>query len=517
MFYTFREMLRSFMPKTYTVLKTIGALEDKYLSVLFVDFFVEIFPPHILLPLLDAYFLEGVKILYRYALALIAGYKGNIKAGRYSTAKEFWLAVKADGVAVAQAANTSMCNKLLGIDEVMQQADAFLVNERARNQTYFLSGKLKENAYDVGRSIFAKISKPMNVSRANIKVLERAASLVEDKDVVRKSVSRRMSASLGNNSPMNNSTKTLTEKFMESPENKPLSRVKSGSVSIKNRTGSLSPAASSSNPSAVNSPISPQTLDSVPTSSSGAPMLSSRNFTDVTDLQINIDSLAEQSEIMDRLKAEKLLSCLPETVAIGGLDLCFATYKNGWDISTLYHFTTGLSPVVFVFKLQVPFDEVIIGAITSGTISPPNQGIVRGDGKTSRIFKIDNTDNTIMFEAHVHQNGEVLDGAKQAALTQYCMARLESLSFGASFEHGTNALRVENDLKALFLGPSDTYGNSQPLMYNMLSQSTDSQDEGGIDSANAFELQEIEIYCGRTSKHTADKEGRFTERQSVLG
>jgi hypothetical protein len=47
------------MPKTHASLKTIGALEDKYLSVLFVDFFAEICPPHLLLPLLDSYLFEG--------------------------------------------------------------------------------------------------------------------------------------------------------------------------------------------------------------------------------------------------------------------------------------------------------------------------------------------------------------------------------------------------------------------------------------------------------------------------
>jgi hypothetical protein len=82
----------------------------------------------------------GVKILYRYALALIAGYKGRIKAGEFLNAKDFWISVKADGVAAAMTTSSSMPGKFLGIDEVLPLTDVFLVREKSKNQSYFLSG-----------------------------------------------------------------------------------------------------------------------------------------------------------------------------------------------------------------------------------------------------------------------------------------------------------------------------------------------------------------------------------------
>lgn len=73
--HTFRDLLQQFMPKTYTVLHSLGALDDKYLSMCFTALFVELLPPSTVYQILDAYLLEGKKILFRYALALVASYK----------------------------------------------------------------------------------------------------------------------------------------------------------------------------------------------------------------------------------------------------------------------------------------------------------------------------------------------------------------------------------------------------------------------------------------------------------
>jgi hypothetical protein len=44
-------------------------------------------------------------------------------------------------------------------------------------------GLLKQNAFEVGRSILSRLSRPSRVSRTNIKALERAASLLDDQDL----------------------------------------------------------------------------------------------------------------------------------------------------------------------------------------------------------------------------------------------------------------------------------------------------------------------------------------------
>ena len=82
MLYTFKSLLNSFLPKTYIALTKLGALEDKYLNMLFIDLFMEILPTHLVQSLVDAYLLEGKRILFRYGLALIRAYKTYIKLGK---------------------------------------------------------------------------------------------------------------------------------------------------------------------------------------------------------------------------------------------------------------------------------------------------------------------------------------------------------------------------------------------------------------------------------------------------
>eukprot|EP01034_Spumella_vulgaris_P025545 gene25545-32015_t len=113
MLFTFRELLEGHMPKTFLSLTQIGALDDKYLNLLFVDFFVELLPERVVLRMIDSFLLEGVKILYRYGVALIHGYKAQLKARHYPTAKAFWLSVKADAIAVSTESNSVMLFKTL--------------------------------------------------------------------------------------------------------------------------------------------------------------------------------------------------------------------------------------------------------------------------------------------------------------------------------------------------------------------------------------------------------------------
>lgn len=92
--YTFREIVKQSMPKTAAVLDHIGALKAEYLQMIFQDFCVELLPePHVK-RIVDAYLLEGIKVLYRYGLAILRGYKKLIKANQFSSGEELWLAVK---------------------------------------------------------------------------------------------------------------------------------------------------------------------------------------------------------------------------------------------------------------------------------------------------------------------------------------------------------------------------------------------------------------------------------------
>lgn len=76
---TFLELLSSFCPKTHTTLHALGALDNKYLDLMFSGFFTELLPPHMVYILVDTFLLEGIKILLRFALGLVFAYKPHIK------------------------------------------------------------------------------------------------------------------------------------------------------------------------------------------------------------------------------------------------------------------------------------------------------------------------------------------------------------------------------------------------------------------------------------------------------
>lgn len=94
--YTFRQLAKRCMKNTYAVLDKIGALDERHLSLIFIDRLDTLFPEKYANQLLDMYFIEGYKILYRFGLALFKRYKRRIKSGEFSTGDEFWSSVQAD-------------------------------------------------------------------------------------------------------------------------------------------------------------------------------------------------------------------------------------------------------------------------------------------------------------------------------------------------------------------------------------------------------------------------------------
>lgn len=173
--FTFTEMLKEYMPQTYGSLSRIGALDDKYLNMMFVDFFVEILPEAQVLRIIDAYLMEGVKVLYRYGLALIKGYKDLIKSDKYETAKDFWVAVKADAIAVSSTFDIPLLFKTIGTAEHLPAVDPFLVYSSSKNKQFTQDNTITTYAFEGHRSGFAKIARPMPISKGNIDSLRAAA------------------------------------------------------------------------------------------------------------------------------------------------------------------------------------------------------------------------------------------------------------------------------------------------------------------------------------------------------
>lgn len=81
--HAFKENLASVMPQTTATLNEIGALKRKFLDEFFVHFFHRLLPAEDVERMVDCYLIEGWKVLMRYAVAIFAIHKKDIKDGRH--------------------------------------------------------------------------------------------------------------------------------------------------------------------------------------------------------------------------------------------------------------------------------------------------------------------------------------------------------------------------------------------------------------------------------------------------
>jgi len=162
--YAFKQLLQKTSPKTFSILQSMGALEDKYLDMIFADFFIELLPPEAVLRVIDSFLFEGVKVLYRYGLAIIQAYKIGIKKlDIYQTATLFWHHVKADAVSYANDMGSVMLYKQLGLPEKLPAVDPFAVFSLANNPTFLKTSQIKELPWS------------FKISRTSIKSLKQSA------------------------------------------------------------------------------------------------------------------------------------------------------------------------------------------------------------------------------------------------------------------------------------------------------------------------------------------------------
>lgn len=96
-----------------------------------------------------------------------------------------------------------------------------------------------------------------------------------------------------------------------------------------------------------------------------------------------------------------------------------------------------------------------------------------------------------------------------ATLSQFAVFAPSFISFGASENYGTNAIRVDSELSTCHCGPSDTYGNTTCSVL-------------GNQSEASFSIESVEVYG---DKHSYDKlqqrerewstKGKFSRRASA--
>lgn len=175
--YVFKKLLWEFMPSTFKSLESIDGLSDKHLYEIFKNLFVHIFPHDLVLIIMDPFFFEGEKILFRYGLALIRLFKHEIKRGDFETGNEFWLRVKT------------------GMNDAENKA------------------KLQEYAFE-GANIFSKVrGRYMKIGKSVINALEVASR--EDSAATRESSVVVSTTGISSKSPFENSSSSILDEKMK--------------------------------------------------------------------------------------------------------------------------------------------------------------------------------------------------------------------------------------------------------------------------------------------------------------
>jgi hypothetical protein len=224
------------------------------------------------------------------------------------------------------------------------------------------------------------------------------------------------------------------------------------------------------------------------------------------------------SELLDNMTGPCLFSSLPLVAQTQRYQLGYATYRDGWNMTTLYKKIGLKSPLILLIRLLG--DRCLIGAYISTPLGPPSYEF-KGDSDCF-VFKLSN-DTIEKYTARVCDpemihylksqddrnrsvsldegqrstgsliqnpplqvrdellsiNDETLNHSKSreeddmeskcshgtnesgynSTLYEFFYSNMEVIMFGGSEKLGTNAIRLSNDLSEFSSGPSDTYGN----------------------------------------------------------
>ena len=113
-------------------------------------------------------YVQGDKVLVRYGLALINGYKKSIKAGEFNDAEIFWTTVQSDAKAVGtfqileKSRNYFENNRKLPARKLQNMR-----NRKSNMMKAYMAKNIHEHAYDSVRGNLKKAMKPMKISKNN--------------------------------------------------------------------------------------------------------------------------------------------------------------------------------------------------------------------------------------------------------------------------------------------------------------------------------------------------------------
>ena len=92
--------------------------------------------------------------MYEY---MLRRYKSLIKTGKYETAKDFWVSVKADAISIAISNDETLLFKNLGLQESLPAVDPFLIYSNSKNREFLEGYQLITNAYEVAATTITYI------------------------------------------------------------------------------------------------------------------------------------------------------------------------------------------------------------------------------------------------------------------------------------------------------------------------------------------------------------------------
>jgi hypothetical protein len=194
-----------------------------------------------------------------------------------------------------------------------------------------------------------------------------------------------------------------------------------------------------------------------------------------------VASMVSHSRLIDRNGIQALRLYLG-VYSADDFNLCYSTYRDGWSLDTLYALTAHKAPCIIVLRSLE--QRAVLGAFLPVAISPPSQR-VRGDGR-SFVFRLDGQNAQCYKWTHrSRQHGATGAGSvpvtgadasgpetgperddisgEALAHQQFAVCSINYIIIGGSAVHGTNALRLDSDLRSCFCGPSDTFEN-EPLV-----------------------------------------------------
>jgi hypothetical protein len=403
-----------------------------------------------------------------------------------------------------------MLYKSVGAEESLPKVDPFLLFEQAKNQEFLQqSDLLYEYAFDTARSLQDKLLRPMNISWTRIAALKQLAAREAPSPQLESASSSAVSRK-----------GSMTENMFDNQQNAHASGnldIKTGNLgrktsvrsSVSNGGGSSSnggtpvKAGSVSSPSAflfAASEDSPAPAGE-PSDSSAAAAAAAANDEDILAAA---NKMSAASSVLSTQQAQFLLSCVPLTSVMEGLQMVFSTEIHGFDLSSLHAHSTGLQPCVLLVKLLPPYEQVVLGCYIGGALSPPSQES-RGDG-SSCVFRLDAPHQqsfgwsqgfSSQVGSDIHEAGSV--PSSSSTFRQFAISTATYIAIGGSHAHGTNALRLDENMRFLDVGHSDTFGNDSLLVRDAEGESH------ALQRSHRFEVRQVELWCGAFSIRRAER------------